>query len=58
MERPKIEYPMAVYAPKHPDYLSFVDGDIAEIFKGKDSYFQNDILMAQIIKELRKLNER
>jgi hypothetical protein len=42
--------------PPQPDYLSFVDEDIAAIFRGKGGYFLNDILMAQIIKELRKLN--
>ena len=54
MEKPIIQFQMD--APKHPDYLVFVDPDIAEIFKGKDSYYQSDILMAQIIKELRKVN--
>lgn len=54
MEKPRTPFQMD--APKHPDYIVFVDPDIAEIFKGKDSYYQSDILMAQIIKELRKLN--
>lgn len=43
--------------PKQPDYLSFVDEDIRTIFKDKGGYFPSDILNAQLIKELRKLNE-
>lgn len=42
--------------PPHPDYLSFVDDDIRAMFGGT-SFFSSDVLMAQLIKELRKLNE-
>ena len=41
---------------EYPDYLSFVDEDIRQMFEAR-SYLQSDILMAQLIKELRKLNE-
>ena len=43
--------------PKHPDYLSFVDPDVRALFKGKGGYLLSDILYAQLIKELRKLNK-
>jgi hypothetical protein len=52
----KIDNRQIISQPEPPDYLSFVDADIAAIFEGKGGYFLNDILMAQIIKELRKLN--
>lgn len=39
-----------------PDYLPFVDEDIRAMFEGKDGYFPSDILYAQLIKELRRLN--
>lgn len=42
--------------PKQPDYLSFVDEDIRAMFKDKGGYFPSDVLSAQLIKELRKLN--
>ena len=42
--------------PEQPDYMSFVDEDIRQMFEGK-SCLHSDILMAQLIKELRKLNE-
>lgn len=41
---------------QQPDYLSFVDAEIREMFEGKCGYFNSDILTAQLIKELRKLN--
>lgn len=43
--------------PPSPDYKSFVDDDIRAMFDGKGGYFLQDILMAQLIKELRRLNE-
>jgi len=40
---------------EQPDYLGFVDADIRKMFEG-GSYFISDVLMAQLIKELRILN--
>lgn len=44
--------------PEPPDYFSFVDEDIREMFKNKGGYKHSDILTAQLIKELRKNNEK
>lgn len=42
--------------PEEPDYMPLVDEDIRAIFTGKGGYMPTDILLAQAIKELRKLN--
>lgn len=50
----KVEY----LTPKQPDYLSFVDEDIRAMFEGSEAYYLSDVLNAQLIKELRKLNSK
>ena len=40
-----------------PDYMEFVDPDIRQMFEDKQ-YFSYEPLLAQLIKELRKLNGR
>lgn len=41
----------------NPDYLQFVDEYIKQLFEGRNGYFLTDILIAQLIKELRKFND-
>ena len=52
-----MEHEPALYGtiPERPDYLSsdLIDEDVKAVFKGKGGYFTHEILMLQLIKELK-----